>query len=511
MYIILQKKKKKRGFESLGKSSTKLDYPKELLFDESDSKTTEDKKQTEKEEDDNDNDDDDEDGDGDEENDEIEPKEEEEEEKEKKKEKEKGGNNAKNKTKRKKKEKVIDKLCQWLCNLKAIAFIHNDIIDVNRYLHQYRPKLIYVSIDSLRCGNDRSGSTDYEEDNIPFPVLASLVSISSGVHCNMPSLEQCAENSSDLLISDTEITYTNIQALQIFSSYSAIPLKAVRSLLKHVQFLGLDYDCHELATLQEFQRVLLHEANLLHLSLTGWAGELVVPKSVYSLVIQRWFNKFATLTFEGDQLDNNNDDDNEEKQNEKEKEKEKEKEEKEEKSEDLVSHGKQRDDDDDSDNDNDNDESGCHQDQLAHHTNQLNSQSIYSYKTSATQHDIASRRRRRHRRRCCHQDDVNAQYPTSLDDDAVEMDHPHCSIANEEEQKNANTTAQIGEIKMLLNFYCAKDMWLINQSQKSFLLRVKMLTTLHVLHFVMMKEDLMNKVYLNLSRYFFFFHFGYVY
>ena len=40
----------------------------------------------------------------------------------------------------------------------------------------------------------------------------------------------------------TEIHYTNVNALQIFSTYAEIRVSSISSLLKHIYFLGIDMD-----------------------------------------------------------------------------------------------------------------------------------------------------------------------------------------------------------------------------------------------------------------------------
>ncbi|ETO27951.1 hypothetical protein RFI_09173 [Reticulomyxa filosa] len=139
---------------------------------------------------------------------------------------------------------MVEKLCHWLSNLKAIAFIHNNIA-----------MSIDFCIDIVRnCFINEFT----QEANLPFPDPESL-----GVTNNKKCLDTGAETS------NTEITYFDIQALQIFSSYSIVHLKSIHKLLRHVKFLGLDYDCGDMSALREFQHVLLNECQLIHLSITG--------------------------------------------------------------------------------------------------------------------------------------------------------------------------------------------------------------------------------------------------
>ena len=52
---------------------------------------------------------------------------------------------------------ITNKLQKWISNLKSIAFIANDINTINSFLLQYKPKLIYLSIDSIRYNSTSNG------------------------------------------------------------------------------------------------------------------------------------------------------------------------------------------------------------------------------------------------------------------------------------------------------------------------------------------------------------------
>ena len=99
------------------------------------------------------------------------------------------------------------------------------------------------------------------------------------------------------------IRYRKVEALQIFSSYSVIKLDTIYYLLQNVKFLGIDMELEDRNSIKQFKRLILDSKQytpcLIHISLTGWKGGLIIPKNIRSLVIQRWFKNVNELIFEG--------------------------------------------------------------------------------------------------------------------------------------------------------------------------------------------------------------------
>jgi len=183
-------------------------------------------------------------------------------------------------------------------------------------------------------------------------------------------------------------------------------------LLHHVKFLGLDYDCRDSSVSKDFQHTLLHECRqLVHLSITAWSGRLTIPKSIYSLVIQRWFTEFGNLSFYGDKEKSKNG------------------------------------------------------------TNDVPETPMSN---------------------------------PSMRSSAMSLDDMEMNVAGEgatkEEEELVNESSELGEIKLLVNYYCAKNVWLINEQQVAFLNRVKMIAKLRIIHFVMIKDDLMKRQYQDMLK-----------
>ena len=59
---------------------------------------------------------------------------------------------------------ISESVAQWLINIESVAFISNELFDVNDFLLTFSPKLIYMSIDSIRYALVDSGVNDHNEN-----------------------------------------------------------------------------------------------------------------------------------------------------------------------------------------------------------------------------------------------------------------------------------------------------------------------------------------------------------
>ena len=108
---------------------------------------------------------------------------------------------------------------------------------------------------------------------------------------------------------------------------------------------------------------------------------------------------------------------------------------------------------------------------------------------------------------------INIQQQTSLNDllcddnssrsvslDSTSMDNDK-TLNNDNDKRiylnsntiYPNTTSQLFEIKLLLNFDVVRNRWIILKEQYEFLLRLKLIESLQVIHFVMVHQSVLNK------------------
>ena len=151
--------------------------------------------------------------------------------------------------------------------------------------------------------------------------LTTTTSITNGSNLNLNgsfNINQINFNNKNGINDENVIIYDNIRALQIFSSYSEIRISTITYLMKSISYLGIDINIQKQYEIQKLQEIIYDKylsPNLNHLSITDFKDIILIPNRIHSLVIQRWFTNLSNLQFESQffpyningQINNNND------------------------------------------------------------------------------------------------------------------------------------------------------------------------------------------------------------
>ena len=241
--------------------------------------------------------------------------------------------------------------------------------------------------------------------------------------------------------SDDVINYEKVQALQIFSSYSEIKISSIGHLMKTcVKYLGIDINVTKQNEIENLQNLIFDKdasPYLNHLSVTDFKSFILIPNRIHSLVIQRWFTNLSNLQFESQFFPY-----------------------------DLCC--------------NTSDIESCY---LS--TTLLNTR-LHSL-TSTKGDDLLG---------------IGCMDTLSSSDCNNDEDESGTEMIRKQKKREkpiylnqivGNLSSQLFEIKLLLNFDIVRNRWIILKEQYEFLLRLKCIEALRVIHLVMVHQSVLDK------------------